>query len=137
MAEAATLAAPSGPVYRVGCLPSPFSPPAWAYAAADSTFGNRFDDPSARRGVPAAGRFRMLYLAGTSAGAFGETIARRRLNLDLLAHAGAAASRPVVSASWRQGRRLGVTVLTTGLPFVDIAAAASLYRSHDGMHTNV
>lgn len=79
----------------------------------------------------------MLYLASTSAGAFGETIARRRLNLDLLAHAGAAALRPVVSASWRQGRRLSVTVLTTGLPFVDIAAAASLYRSHDGMHTNV
>jgi hypothetical protein len=126
MAEVATVAAPRSPVYRVGRLPSPFAPPAWAYADAEGTFGNRFDDPSARRGVPAAGRFRMLYLASMSAGAFGETIARRRLNLDLLARSGAAASRPVISASWRQGRRLGVTVLTTQLPFVDIAAAASL-----------
>ena len=29
MAEVAAVAAPRDPVYRVGRLPSPFSPPAW------------------------------------------------------------------------------------------------------------
>ncbi len=127
MVEVATVAAPRGPVYRVGRAPRPLAPPSWAYAEADGTFGNRFDDPSARRGVPPDGRFRMLYVDTTSAGAFGETIARRRPNLESLARAGVTAvPRPVVSASWRQMRRLGVTVLTMSLPFVDITAAATL-----------
>ena len=69
----------------------------------------------------------MLYLASTRTGAFGETIARRRPNLESLARAGVAAvPRPVVSASWRQARRLGITVLTTSLPCVDIGAAVTL-----------
>jgi len=127
MAEVATVAAPRGPVYRVGRAPRPLAPPSWAYAEADGTFGNRFDDPSARRGATPDERFRMLYFATTSAGAFGETIARRRPNLESLTRAGVTAvPRPVVSASWRQVRRLGVTVLMTPLPFVDIAAAATL-----------
>jgi hypothetical protein len=127
MAEVATVAAPRSPVYRVGRAPRPLAPPSWAFAEADGTFGNRFDDPSARRGVPPAGRFRMLYLASTSAGPFGETIARRRPNLEMLARAGVSrVPRPIFSASWRQARRLGITVVTTPLPFVDIAAAPSL-----------
>jgi hypothetical protein len=127
MVEIATMGAPRSPIYRVGRAPRPLAPPSWAYAASDGTFGNRFDDPSARRGVPPEDRFRMLYFATTSAGAFGETIARRRPGLESLARAGVAAvPRPVVSAAWRHARRLGVTVLTTPLPFVDISAGATM-----------
>ena len=69
----------------------------------------------------------MLYLATTSTGAFGESIARRRPNLESLARAGVAGvPRPIVSASWRQARRLGVTVLTVPLPFVDVALEVGL-----------
>lgn len=127
MAEMAAVAAPRGPVYRVGRTPRPLAPPSWAFTKADGTFGNRFDDPSARHGVAPANRFRMLYLATTSAGAFGETIARRRPSLVALAQAGVAAvPRTSISASWRQTRRLGITVLMTPLPFVDVTATASL-----------
>ncbi len=127
MAEVATATAPLSSVYRVGRAPRPLAPPSWAYVAADGTFGNRFDDPSGRRGIPPEDRFRMLYLSTTSASAFGETLARRRPDLESLARAGiVAAPRPFVPASWRQVRRLGATVLTTPLPFVDVAAAATL-----------
>lgn len=127
MAEMATVAALRGPVYRVGRAPRPLAPPSWAFTKADGTFGNRFDDPSARRDAAPADRFRVLYLATTRAGAFGETIARRRPSLEALAQAGVTAvPRPSVSASWRQTRRLGITVLMTPLPFVDVTAAASL-----------
>lgn len=127
MAEPGTVMAPRSPVYRVGRMPRPLTPPHWAYALADGTFGNRFDDPSARRGMPPEQRFRVLYLATTRASAFGETIARHRPDLESLARAGMSTwPRPVVSAAWRQARRLGITVLTTPLPFVDITAAATL-----------
>jgi hypothetical protein len=38
---------PDGPLYRLGRYPDPWAWPDWSYAAADGTFGNRYDDPEA------------------------------------------------------------------------------------------
>lgn len=76
---------PPEAVYRVGRGLDTFAPPDWAYALPDGTFGNRFDDPSAKRGVPEEERYRMVYCATERAGAFGETIARFRPSVRLLA----------------------------------------------------
>jgi hypothetical protein len=72
-------------VYRVARGFDPFAPPDWAFAKDDGTFGNRFDDPGAYRGMPEERRFRVIYCATEPAGAFGETVARFRKNPRLLA----------------------------------------------------
>jgi hypothetical protein len=119
---------PRSPVFRVGRTPDPFAFPSWAFAHPDGTFGNRFDDPSGRRGVPASRRFRVLYLASESAGAFGETLAGYRPDLAGLASAGATPpARPSVPASWRLARRLGTAVLDPSLRFADLAAAETAH----------
>ncbi|HET7478974.1 MAG TPA: RES domain-containing protein [Rubrobacteraceae bacterium] len=73
-------------VYRVARGLDAFAPPDWAYALPDGTFGNRFDDPAAAdKGVPEEERYRAVYCATERAGAFGETIARFRPSMELLA----------------------------------------------------
>jgi hypothetical protein len=63
-----------------------FAPPDWAYALPDGTFGNRFDDPAAERDMPEEEHYRVVYYCATErAGAFGETIARFRPSVGLLA----------------------------------------------------
>jgi hypothetical protein len=65
--------APTNPVYRLTKLGiDPFEPAPWRF-----TGNNRFDDP--------AERFRTIYCASTRAGAFGETLARFRRSLRLIA----------------------------------------------------
>jgi hypothetical protein len=119
---------PRAPVFRVGRTPNPFAAPSWAFAHPDGTFGNRFDDPGGHRGVPATQRFRVLYLATESAGAFGETLASYRPDLAGLAGAGAPPpSHPSVPASWRLARRLGSAVLHPSLRLADLAAAESTH----------
>ncbi|MGH2411586.1 MAG: RES domain-containing protein, partial [Chloroflexota bacterium] len=109
----ATVHPPDWPVYRVGRSPDPFSPPDWIFAQPDGTFGGRFDDPSARHGVPPSARFRTLYFAGTPVGAFGEVLARFRPDLTVLAAIGAAGPVPgTVPVGWRAVRRLGTTILS-------------------------
>src|SRR5438445_11847853 len=109
--------APRSPIYRVGHAPDPLSPPDWAYARADGTFGNRFDDPRGRRGVPTSQRIRVLYLASGPAGAYGESVAQFRPGLKMLANLGtphppgSRQGRPLVPRDWRTARRLAGPVL--------------------------
>jgi len=123
---------------------TPFAPPSWDLAGEDGTFGNRFDDPSAAHGRPASERFRVVYCASTRAAAFGETVARFRPGLSLLAELAAIEDeepldvqigglldpvdrrRGVIPADWRLRRHLASTRLDPSLRFVDVAVAASL-----------
>jgi hypothetical protein len=130
--ELQTVSTPRSPLYRVGRAPNPFSLPPWAFVGADGTLGGRFDDPRGRDGLPPSLRFRVLYLATESAGAFGESIARFRPDLDVLSGApphvatSSRLERPAVSAGWRLARRLGVTVLDRRLTIADIFAPESI-----------
>jgi hypothetical protein len=126
-----TAPAPRSPLYRVGRAPNPFAPPAWAFVGPDGTFGGRFDDPRGRQGLPAAQRFQVLYLATEAVGAFGESIARFRPDLAVLAQAPGPAvvsrlERPAVPAAWRLMRRLGATVLDSRLVIADIFAPETI-----------
>jgi hypothetical protein len=66
-----------GPIHRVGRRPDAWAWPDWAYAHDDGTFGNRYDDPQAE--------YRVLYASSTRAGAFAETLARFRPDLEIAA----------------------------------------------------
>src|ERR671922_1914170 len=68
---------PDGPLYRLGRLPDPWAWPDWSYAGPDGTFGNRYDDPEAS--------YRVLYASSQRIGAFLETLARFRPDLEVLA----------------------------------------------------
>lgn len=68
---------PDAPVYRLGRRPNAWSPPDWAHAHTDGTFGNRFDDPQAY--------YRVLYASSQRLSCFLETLARFRPDLTLLA----------------------------------------------------
>jgi RES domain len=136
---------PQSGVFRLSRGPAnPFSPPDWEYAGDDGTFGNRFDDPRAEQGKPSGERFRIVYCATQRAGAFGETLARFRPSLNLLAElqliddeestdealAGVIdqinPGKGLIPADWRLRRRMGKTVLDPSQSFVDIAASQSM-----------
>lgn len=125
---------PSFPVFRVargdnGPPTDAFAPPGWDRVGADDTFGNRFDDPGAADDLPEAARFRVVYAATQRAGAFAETIAHFRPDLQALAalaaiSGGAGEPQPlagVVPATWRRMRGVGRLLLDPALRFVDIA----------------
>jgi hypothetical protein len=139
------VAPPPDGIYRLARGPSePFSPPAWDRAHDDGTFGNRFDDPSAADGRPPEQRFRAIYCATQREAVFGETVARFRPSIALLAKlamveddepieealAGAVDPRDphlgLIPADWRLSRRIGHTVLDPDLRFVDVTAAESV-----------
>jgi hypothetical protein len=119
-------------------------PPDWDRAHRDGTFGNRFDDPSAEEGRPPEARFRVIYSAMQRAATFGETLARFRPALSLLAKleainddepledalAGAVdpkdIRRGLIAADWRFRRRVGHTVLHPALRFVDVTDAGTM-----------
>ena len=112
-----------------------FAPPPWDKAGEDGTFGNRFDDPRAKREVPQEDRFRMIYCATRPAGAFGETMARYRKSLRLLAALqGIADDKPldpeleggIVPEEFRLKRALGTTRLSDNLLFADFAEGKTL-----------
>lgn len=140
-----TVSPPPGGVYRLSRGPAePFDPPEWERAQEDGTFGNRFDDPSAKDGTRPEERFRVIYCATQRGATFGETVARFRPDLDLLASldvisdeesvaealAGAVdpkdPRRGLILADWRLKRRIGHTVLDPSLGFVDIASAETM-----------
>ena len=110
-----------GPVYRVGRHPDPWAWPDWAYAT-DGTFGNRWDDPQ--------GEYRVLYACSQRVGAFVETLARFRPDLEVVAALarveGDEDGPPVgvVPARWLAGRRVGRAGLSGR--FVDVGDARSL-----------
>ncbi len=112
-----------------------FAPPGWTYALPDGTFGNRFDDPSAERDVPEEERYRVVYCATGRAGAFGETVARFRPSLELLAGLKQVEDEEpldpeleggIIPEEWRLSPRLGSTRLAPGLPFADLAAPETM-----------
>lgn len=112
-------------LYRVGRTPDPFSPPSWAYARPDGTFGGRFDDPSGRRGIGPDERYRAIYLAEHAVAAYCETIATFRLDLPAVAR-GPRLAQPNVPMTWRTTHRLGSTQLHRTLTFADLTAGESI-----------
>lgn len=58
-------------------MPDAWAWPDWAYASNDGTFGNRWDEP--------LGSYRVLYACSQRVGAFVETLARFRPDLEVVA----------------------------------------------------
>jgi hypothetical protein len=75
-----------GTLHRVARRPDAWDWPDWAYARDDGTFGNRFDDP--------LGEYRVLYAGQPRVGAFAETLARFRPDLELAAECALIAGEP-------------------------------------------
>ena len=109
-------------MYRVGRSPDPWAWPDWAYAAADGTFGNRWDDP--------LGSYRVLYACSQRVGAFVETLARFRPDLTVVAALaeieGEDDAPPVgaVPRSWPTTRLSGEAIMSGR--FADVGDASSL-----------
>lgn len=109
-------------MYRVGRRPDPWAWPDWAYAAADGTFGNRWDDP--------VGSYRVLYACSQRVGAFVETLARFRPDLAVvsgLAEIDGEDDGPPVGSvprSWLTTRLSGEAI-TSGR-FADVGDTVSL-----------
>lgn len=130
---------PLGEVFRVGWDSDPLGPPPWDLSAADGAFGNRFDDPEAN--------FRCIYCGSSADAAFGETTARFRVSTSQLAKIKAAVvdaedleeifgaeidftdpsvPRGIVTAEWRNRRKLAKTTLNSSLRFANVADQESL-----------
>jgi hypothetical protein len=111
---------PDGPLHRLGRHPDPWAWPDWSYAAADGTFGNRYDDP--------VGSYRVLYASSQRVGAFLEILARFRPDIEVLAELdridGDNEPPPAVPRTWLEGRLIGEA--TVDGRFVDIGNTASL-----------
>lgn len=111
---------PDGPLYRLGRNPDPWAWPPWSAAAIDGTFGNRYDDPDAS--------YRVLYASSQRLGAFLETLARFRPDLEVLAELerieGDDEPPPAVPRTWLDGRLIGEA--TAEGCFVDVGDTASL-----------
>jgi len=124
-----------GIVFRVARGFDAFAPPDWGWAEEDGTFGNRFDDPGAYRGIPVDDRFRVIYCATRAVGAFGETIARYRKNPKLLAKLleveddeppDPELEGGIVPEEFRLRRSLGTTRLDDTLLFADFTNGETL-----------
>lgn len=93
-------------IYRLARRPDPWAPLDWAWAEADGTFGNRYDDPESR--------YRVLYASSQRLGCFLETLARFRPDPTLLSELNQIAGEndffPLgrVPAQWFAERLLGV-----------------------------
>lgn len=111
---------PDGPLYRLGRQPDPWAWPDWSYAGPDGTFGNRYDDPEAS--------YRVLYASSQRVGAFVETLARFRPDLEVLAELeqieGDDESQAAVPHVWPGTRLIGEATLQGR--FVDVGDARTL-----------
>ncbi len=111
---------PDGPLCRVAREPDPWAWPDWSYAGPDGTFGNRYDDPQAS--------YRVLYASSQRVGAFVETLARFRPDLEVIAELeqieGDDEPPAGVPRAWLERRRIGEATLQGR--FVDIGDARSL-----------
>lgn len=141
---------PAGGVYRIARGPeSPFSFPDWGRVGTDGTFGNRFDDPSGRDGRSHDHHFRPLYCATHLAAAFGETMARFRVDPTLRAALArinddepldAALLGAVdpdypdhgrLDATWLLRRRIGHAIVPSDLPFADVGHVSTIQYLND------
>jgi hypothetical protein len=114
---------PADPLYRVGRQPNAWEWPDWKYLGPDGTFGNRWDDPS--------GIYRVLYACSQRVGAFVETLARYRPDLNVIEGLaeidGPDDDGPppgVVPWRWLNNRACGEA--TVDGTFADVGAARSL-----------
>jgi RES domain len=111
---------PDGPLFRLGRQPDPWAWPNWADAGPDGTFGNRYDDPEAS--------YRVLYASSQRIGAFLETLARFRPDLEVLAELeqidGDDEPPAGLPRAWLNGRMIGEVTLHGR--FVDVGDARSL-----------
>jgi hypothetical protein len=111
-----------GSIYRLGRIPDPWAWPDWSYAAADGTFGNRWDDPAAS--------YRVIYACSQRVGAFVETLARFRPDLEVVAAIAeidgddAGVPPSVVSRRWLEGRLIGEAIARG--KFAEVGDARSL-----------
>jgi hypothetical protein len=122
------LARAAGAIFRVGRRPDAWAWPDWTYAHDDGTFGNRFDDPLSE--------YRVLYANSHRRGAFAETLARFRPDLELAAVLDAIAGDPAdadypaslppgtVPREWLDARALGIAMHDG--TFVDLGQSPSL-----------
>jgi RES domain len=122
------LARADGPLHRVGRRPDAWAWPDWAYAHDDGTFGNRYDDPLSE--------YRVLYASRPRLGAFAETLARFRPDLELAAECALIAPDPrdadfapalgagVVPTEWCATRAIGSA--RHGGAFADVGRSESL-----------
>lgn len=113
-----------GLIYRVGRNLDPWSPPDWASAGPDGTFGNRFDDPE--------GMYRVLYASSQRLGCFLETLGRFRVDPKLLAELAEIEGEddycPLgeVPREWIDKRMMGVA--TAGGEYADICSSDWISR---------
>jgi hypothetical protein len=111
---------PDALLYRLGRQPDPWAWPDWSYAAPDGTFGNRYDDPE--------GSYRVLYACSQRVGAFLETLARFRPDLEVLAELDRIEGEDEPSAdvprTWLDARVIGEA--TVQGRFVDLGDTTSL-----------
>jgi hypothetical protein len=116
-------------------MPDAWALAPWTYAGPDGTFGNRYDDP--------AGEYRVLYAAGQRRGAFLETLARFRVDLQLVAELDAIEGDErdeafpteragVVPSEWLANRCVG-TALARTLSFVDVSHSESLAHLREAL----
>lgn len=112
----------AGELHRVGRQPDAWAWPEWAYAGADGTFGNRYDDPD--------GRYRVLYASSSRFGAFAETLARFRPDLSIVAERQVidgeedSLAPGDVPAGWPRLRAVGRARVAG--PFADVGHSRSL-----------
>jgi len=121
---------PDGPLYRLGRQPDPWAWPDWSYAGPDGTFGNRYDDPGTS--------YRVLYASSQRIGAFLETLARFRPDLEVLAELeridGDDESPPAVTRAWLDNRLLGEAKVEGR--FVDVGDTSSLVTLRTALATS-
>lgn len=136
---ALALARAAGPLYRVGRQPDAWAWPDWTYAHDDGTFGNRFDDP--------LGEYRVLYASEKRRGAFAETLARFRPDVEVASALGEIKGDPaddehratlapgVVPREWLDLRALGTA--THAGDFVDVGQSRSLAHLRSALAARV
>jgi hypothetical protein len=118
---------PPGTLYRLGRQPDPWTPPDWAYAGEDLTFGNRFDDPR--------GTYRVVYASTSRLGCFLETLARFRLDIPLQASLAQIFGPDdyvplgVVQREWRSGRAMGAALADGVFALIGTSESLSTLRS--------
>ncbi len=129
-------------LYRLGRRPDPWAWPDWAYAEADGTFGNRYDDPQ--------GIYRVLYASTQRTGTFVECLAYYRADIHVIAELAAIMgdegdNEPpapgVVPNEWVDQRCVGRAVLSGDYADVghhqslaELRAALAAQAVHHGLH---
>ena len=113
-----------GVIYRLGRKPDPWSPPDWASAGPDGTFGNRFDDPDAT--------YRVLYASSQRFGCFVETLARFRVDPKLHRGLGCTGVPPSAKRGTSPPTPLGFNSNTS----LETMVERSLFRTHRSSVSN-